>query len=89
MLEPTEPTEGSEPNSPGDTLSPRRRRRAASRPAGPLATAAERRAKRPPWLYRPPRAEPLYGNGVIGGAEGTGAEMAATLGPVTFRAIAG
>lgn len=44
MLEPTEPTEGSEPNTPSDTLPPRRRRRAASRPAGPPAadgTAAE------------------------------------------------
>ncbi|MGY5121325.1 hypothetical protein ACWC2H_36705, partial [Streptomyces sp. 900105755] len=35
MLEPTEPTEGSELNTPSDTLPPRRRRRAASRPAGP------------------------------------------------------
>jgi ribonuclease E len=38
MLEPTESTEstpGSEPNTPSDTLPPRRRRRAASRPAGP------------------------------------------------------
>ncbi|MFJ9242529.1 ribonuclease E/G [Streptomyces sp. NPDC101776] len=40
MLEPTEPIEGSEPNTPSDTLPPRRRRRAASRPAGP-PTAAE------------------------------------------------
>ncbi|MER6537306.1 hypothetical protein ABT215_26630, partial [Streptomyces sp900105755] len=37
MLEPTEPTEGSELNTPSDTLPPRRRRRAASRPAGPPA----------------------------------------------------
>ncbi|MFD8814895.1 hypothetical protein ACFV23_26280, partial [Streptomyces sp. NPDC059627] len=37
MLEPTEPIEGSEPNTPSDTLPPRRRRRAASRPAGPPA----------------------------------------------------
>ncbi|MCT9141872.1 ribonuclease E/G, partial [Streptomyces violarus] len=35
MLEPTEPIEGSEQNTPSDTLPPRRRRRAASRPAGP------------------------------------------------------
>ncbi|EPJ36015.1 hypothetical protein STAFG_6916 [Streptomyces afghaniensis 772] len=38
MLEPTEPTESatdSEQNTPSDTLPPRRRRRAASRPAGP------------------------------------------------------
>ena len=42
MLEPTEPTEGSELNTPSDTLPPRRRRRAASRPAGsPVAAAAE------------------------------------------------
>ncbi|MEV0483191.1 Rne/Rng family ribonuclease [Streptomyces sp. NPDC050508] len=40
MLEPTEPTEGSELNTPSDTLPPRRRRRAASRPAGP-PTGAE------------------------------------------------
>ncbi|EMF25950.1 hypothetical protein H114_26596, partial [Streptomyces gancidicus BKS 13-15] len=39
MLEPTEPIEGSEPNTPSDTLPPRRRRRAASRPAGPPAAA--------------------------------------------------
>ncbi|MCK1819799.1 hypothetical protein MTQ10_09280, partial [Streptomyces sp. XM83C] len=42
MLEPTEPTEsstGSEPNTPSDTLPPRRRRRAASRPAGPPAVS--------------------------------------------------
>src|SRR5690606_36682302 len=37
MLEPTEPTQGSESNTPSDTLPPRRRRRAASRPAGPPA----------------------------------------------------
>ncbi|EGX54479.1 hypothetical protein SZN_37748, partial [Streptomyces zinciresistens K42] len=37
MLEPTEPHEGSEPTTPSDTLPPRRRRRAASRPAGPPA----------------------------------------------------
>ncbi|MDV7223305.1 hypothetical protein, partial [Streptomyces prunicolor] len=37
MLEPTEPAEGSELNTPSDTLPPRRRRRAASRPAGPPA----------------------------------------------------
>ncbi|MGW3289953.1 Rne/Rng family ribonuclease, partial [Streptomyces sp. NPDC001002] len=42
MLEPTEPTEGSEQNTPSDTLPPRRRRRAASRPAGPpVGGAAE------------------------------------------------
>ncbi|MEW1832901.1 Rne/Rng family ribonuclease [Streptomyces sp. NPDC088196] len=40
MLEPTEPAEGSELNTPSDTLPPRRRRRAASRPAGP-PTGAE------------------------------------------------
>ncbi|MGW1558646.1 Rne/Rng family ribonuclease [Streptomyces sp. NPDC002144] len=41
MLEPTEPTEGSEElNTPSDTLPPRRRRRAASRPAGPPVAAA-------------------------------------------------
>ncbi|SCD50860.1 ribonuclease E, partial [Streptomyces sp. SolWspMP-5a-2] len=40
MLEPTEPEEGSELNSPSDTLPPRRRRRAASRPAGPPAGPA-------------------------------------------------
>ncbi|MYQ49386.1 hypothetical protein GTW40_30940, partial [Streptomyces sp. SID4985] len=40
MLEPTEPNEGSELNTPSDTLPPRRRRRAASRPAG-SPTAAE------------------------------------------------
>ncbi|MFD5541997.1 ribonuclease E/G, partial [Streptomyces sp. NPDC127079] len=42
MLEPTEPAEtptGSEPNTPSDTLPPRRRRRAASRPAGPPVAA--------------------------------------------------
>ncbi|MFS4097411.1 hypothetical protein, partial [Streptomyces sp. AF1A] len=41
MLEPTEPLEGSELNTPSDTLPPRRRRRAASRPAGPPAAATE------------------------------------------------
>ncbi|MFE2699293.1 Rne/Rng family ribonuclease, partial [Streptomyces mirabilis] len=42
MLEPTEPTEGSDNNNtPSDTLPPRRRRRAASRPAGPPTGAAE------------------------------------------------
>ncbi|MCF1508993.1 Rne/Rng family ribonuclease, partial [Streptomyces glomeratus] len=41
MLEPIEPTEGSENNTPSDTLPPRRRRRAASRPAGPPTVAAE------------------------------------------------
>ncbi|MGW4273121.1 hypothetical protein ACWEGQ_12340, partial [Streptomyces seoulensis] len=41
MLEPTEPTKGSEElNTPSDTLPPRRRRRAASRPAGPPAGGA-------------------------------------------------
>ncbi|MCH0567591.1 hypothetical protein, partial [Streptomyces sp. MUM 2J] len=40
MLEPTEPTQGSEHNTPSDTLPPRRRRRAASRPAGPPAVSA-------------------------------------------------
>ncbi|MET9871482.1 hypothetical protein ABZZ16_36130, partial [Streptomyces sp. NPDC006386] len=43
MLEPTEPTgssQGSEQNTPSDTLPPRRRRRAASRPAGPPAGAS-------------------------------------------------
>ncbi len=46
MLEPTEPTEGSEPNNtPSDTLPPRRRRRAASRPAGPPAATAETTAE--------------------------------------------
>ncbi|MGW1859651.1 hypothetical protein, partial [Streptomyces collinus] len=39
MLEPTEPNEGSELNTPSDTLPPRRRRRAASRPAGPPSGA--------------------------------------------------
>ncbi|WP_055725230.1 Rne/Rng family ribonuclease, partial [Streptomyces niveiscabiei] len=39
MLEPTDPIEGSEQNTPSDTLPPRRRRRAASRPAGPPAGA--------------------------------------------------
>ncbi|MYQ91826.1 hypothetical protein GTY20_11045, partial [Streptomyces sp. SID4946] len=39
MLEPTEPIEGSELNTPSDTLPPRRRRRAASRPAGPPVAA--------------------------------------------------
>lgn len=41
MLEPIEPTEGSDNNTPSDTLPPRRRRRAASRPAGPPAAVAE------------------------------------------------
>ncbi|MFB7601214.1 hypothetical protein, partial [Streptomyces sp. NPDC056160] len=42
MLEPTEPTQGSEElNTPSDTLPPRRRRRAASRPAGPPVAASE------------------------------------------------
>ncbi|MFC5656569.1 hypothetical protein, partial [Streptomyces nogalater] len=41
MLGPNEPEEGSELNTPSDTLPPRRRRRAASRPAGPPAAAAE------------------------------------------------
>ncbi|MGW4656800.1 Rne/Rng family ribonuclease, partial [Streptomyces sp. NPDC004279] len=41
MLEPIEPTEGSENNTPSDTLPPRRRRRAASRPAGPPVIAAD------------------------------------------------
>ncbi|MFD1670428.1 hypothetical protein ACFSJI_34480, partial [Streptomyces calvus] len=45
MLEPIEPTEGSEPNTPSDTLPPRRRRRAASRPAGPPAAAADTTAE--------------------------------------------
>ncbi|MEV0633666.1 Rne/Rng family ribonuclease [Streptomyces sp. NPDC050619] len=41
MLEPTEPTEGSDLNTPSDTLPPRRRRRAASRPAGPPVGSSE------------------------------------------------
>ncbi|MBW8740756.1 MAG: Rne/Rng family ribonuclease, partial [Streptomyces turgidiscabies] len=45
MLEPTEPvsdpTEGSAHDTPSDTLPPRRRRRAASRPAGPPVAGAE------------------------------------------------
>ncbi|MGW4022948.1 Rne/Rng family ribonuclease, partial [Streptomyces sp. NPDC005009] len=45
MLEPIEPTEGSELNTPSDTLPPRRRRRAASRPAGPPAGAADTTAE--------------------------------------------
>ncbi|MBV1950455.1 hypothetical protein, partial [Streptomyces sp. BV129] len=46
MLEPTEPNEGSELNTPSDTLPPRRRRRAASRPAGsPGATGTETTAQ--------------------------------------------
>ncbi|SCD34427.1 ribonuclease E, partial [Streptomyces sp. TverLS-915] len=44
MLEPKEPgtsgTHDDTPSSPGDTLPPRRRRRAASRPAGPPAGQA-------------------------------------------------
>ncbi|MGW1268456.1 hypothetical protein, partial [Streptomyces sp. NPDC002491] len=44
MLEPTESTESvpdSDANTPSDTLPPRRRRRAASRPAGPPVAAAD------------------------------------------------
>ncbi|MGW5231882.1 Rne/Rng family ribonuclease, partial [Streptomyces nodosus] len=41
MLEPIEPAQGSEYNTPSDTLPPRRRRRAASRPAGPPAATTE------------------------------------------------
>ncbi|NED17604.1 hypothetical protein G3I31_05430, partial [Streptomyces sp. SID9913] len=45
MLEPTEPTQGSEQNTPSDTLPPRRRRRAASRPAGPPAGTSDSTAE--------------------------------------------
>ncbi|MGW6222516.1 hypothetical protein ACWF8U_21830, partial [Streptomyces olivaceus] len=51
MLEPTEPAESSatptdsEANTPSDTLPPRRRRRAASRPAGPPSGAPKRPAE--------------------------------------------
>uniref|UniRef100_UPI0013C4AE9B hypothetical protein n=1 Tax=Streptomyces scabiei TaxID=1930 RepID=UPI0013C4AE9B len=44
-IESAEPTQGSEQNSPSDTLPPRRRRRAASRPAGPPSAASEAAAE--------------------------------------------
>ena len=43
--ESTEPAQGSENNTPSDTLPPRRRRRAASRPAGPPSAASEAAAE--------------------------------------------
>lgn len=44
-IESAEPAQGSEHNTPSDTLPPRRRRRAASRPAGPPSAASEEAAE--------------------------------------------